>query len=390
MVTRLRFQVLAFTFTRVVLNTMHRMIYPFLPAISRGLGVDLQLVSLAVTARSTLGVSGPFLAFIADQRGRKAGMITGLALFSLGATVVFIWPTFPGFLATLILTMLGKYVFDPSMQAYLGDRVPYQRRGLVLAVTELGWSLSFIIGIPLAGVLISRQGWLSPFPLFALLGLLTMAGLIWILPKDPVPMDNNSNTWHNIRSVLSYKPALAGLAVSLLASAANEAVNLVFGVWMEDAFGLRIAALGAASAVIGLSELGGETLSARLTDRLGKTRAVGAGIILSSLAALLLPVVGGTLPGAMAGLFLFYITFEYTLVSTIPLMSEILPQARATLMATNVAGHSLGRAIGALISTRLYSPGILGSSLAAFLLNILCFIALIYLRRTLQAQNREV
>ncbi len=390
MVTRLRTQVLAFTFTRVVLNTMHRMIYPFLPAFSRGLGVDLQLVSLAVTARSTLGASGPFLAFIADQRGRKAGMITGLTLFSLGATIVFIWPTFPGFLATLMLTMLGKYVFDPSMQAYLGDRVPYQRRGLVLAATELGWSLSFIIGIPLVGILIARQGWLSPFPLLALLGLLTMGGLIWILPKDPTPSANNASTWRNIRSVLSYKPALAGLAVSLLASAANEVVNLVFGVWMEDAFGLKIAAIGAASAVIGLSELGGETLSARLTDRLGKTRAVGAGIICSSLAALLLPIVGGTLPGAMIGLFLFYITFEYTLVSTIPLMTEILPHARATLMATNIAGHSLGRALGALISTPLYALGIVGSSLAAFLLNLLGLLALIQLRRMLLDLKREI
>lgn len=388
--TRLRTQVLAITFTRVVLNTMYRMVYPFLPAFSRGLGVDLQVVSLAVTARSTLGAIGPFLAFIADQRGRKAGMITGLALFSLGTTIVFLWPTFPGFVATLILTMLGKYVFDPSMQAYLGDRVPYRRRGLILAATELGWSLSFIIGIPLAGFLIDRQGWLAPFPLLTLLGMLALGGIIWVLPKDPVPGEYRSSSWHNILAVLSYKPALAGLSVSLLASAANEVVNLVFGVWMEDAFGLKIAALGAASAVIGLSELGGETLSARLTDRLGKPRAVGAGLIASGLAALLLPMIGRNLAGALTGLFLFYITFEYTLVSTIPMMTEILPQARATLMATNIAGHSLGRAFGALIATPLYSLGILGSGLAALLLNLLGLLALIQLRRMLLAQTREV
>ena len=387
--TRLRTQVLAFTFTRLVLNTMYRMVYPFLPVFSRGLGVDLQLVSLAVTARSALGASGPFLAFIADHRGRKTGMITGLALFSLGAAIVALWPTFPGFLLTLILTMVGKYVFDPSMQAYLGDRVPYQRRGLILAVTELGWSLSFILGIPLAGFLIARQGWLSPFPLLALLGLLTLGGLYWILPKDPAPSENHASTWRNIQSVLSYKPVLVSLAMSSLVIAANEVVNLVFGVWMEDAFGLKIAALGAASAVIGLSELGGEALSARLTDRLGKTRAVGAGIISNSLAALILPILGYSLPGAMIGLFLFYITFEYTVVSAIPLMTEFVPQARATLMATSIAGASLGRAFGALIATPLYSISIMGSALAALLLNLLGLLALIHLRRMLLAQRRE-
>jgi len=387
--TRLRYQLLAFTFTRVILNTLHRMVYPFLPAFSRGLGVDLQMVSLAVTARSMLGATGPFLAFIADQRGRKAGMLSGLALFSLGASLVFIWPTFPGFLATLALTMLGKYVFDPSMQAYLGDRVPYQRRGLVLAVTELGWSLSFMLGIPLAGILIARQGWLAPFPPLALLGLLTLGGLAWLLPKDPAPV-KRTTTRGNLLAVFASAPALAGLAVSLLASAANEVVNLVFGVWMEDAFGLKIAALGAASAVIGLSEFGGEALSARLADRLGKARAVGAGLIANGLAALCLPLLGRSLPGAVAGLFLFYLTFEYTLVCTIPMMTEILPQARAALMATNVAGHSLGRALGALIATPLYASGILGSGLAALGLNLLALLALIHLRRILRGQKHEV
>ena len=65
---------------------------------------------------------------------------------------------------------------------------------------------------------------------------------------------------------LTFTPALLGLTMGLFTSASNEVVNLVFGVWLEDSFGLRIAALGAASAVIGLSELGGETLSVGFTD----------------------------------------------------------------------------------------------------------------------------
>lgn len=37
----LRFQTVAFALIRTVVNTMHRMVYPFLPVFSRGLGVDL-------------------------------------------------------------------------------------------------------------------------------------------------------------------------------------------------------------------------------------------------------------------------------------------------------------------------------------------------------------
>ncbi|HUV26396.1 MAG TPA: hypothetical protein VMW34_03430, partial [Anaerolineales bacterium] len=69
MKNRLRFQVLIFTATRVVLNTMYRMVYPFLAVFGRGMGVDLPTISLALTLRSFTGVFGPFLAFIGDSRG---------------------------------------------------------------------------------------------------------------------------------------------------------------------------------------------------------------------------------------------------------------------------------------------------------------------------------
>ena len=36
---RLRWQIVAATSARLVINTAHRMVYPFLPALSRGLGV---------------------------------------------------------------------------------------------------------------------------------------------------------------------------------------------------------------------------------------------------------------------------------------------------------------------------------------------------------------
>ena len=123
------------------------MVYPFLAVFSRGLGVDLASLSLALTFRSLIGTIGPFAATMGDSRGRKLAMLLGLGLFTVGTSVVVFWPTFPAFVAALIMTTLGKYIFDPPMQAYLGDRVPYERRGRILAVTELGWSLSFIIGI---------------------------------------------------------------------------------------------------------------------------------------------------------------------------------------------------------------------------------------------------
>ena len=368
-------QIIAFTITRVIINTLHRMVYPFLAVLARGVGVDLVSMSYALTARSLVGSVGPFAATVADRRGRRFGMLFGIGLFTLGTAIVVFWPTFPALVLSIIFSTLGKYIFDPSMQAYLGDRIPYARRGRTIAVTEFGWSLAFILGIPLVGFLISRYGWMAPFPLMALLGVLIFAGLFGMLPKDGKPAGTNRSR-DTFKVILTSVPALAGLAVGLFSSAGNEVVNLIFGVWLEDSFGLQIAALGAASAVIGLSELVGEGLVAAFVDRLGKPRAIGLGLAANCLAALAFLFLGRTQAGAMVGLFFFYITFEFTLVSIIPLMTELLPSARATLMAFNVAALSLGRALGDLLAPRLYGLGFWFIVLGAVGFNLLALAAL--------------
>jgi predicted MFS family arabinose efflux permease len=301
-------------------------------------------------------------------------MLFGAMLFMLGAAVVVFWPSFPGLTISLVLATLGKYIFDPGMQAYIGDRVPYQQRGRTIAFTEFGWSLAFVVGVPLMGFLIARKGWMAPFPLMALLGVLIVGGLVWMLPKDSRPANSNRSR-DNFRLVLTSLPALTGLAIGMLATAANEQVNLIFGVWLEDSFGLKIAALGAASAVIGFSEMGAEGLVAAFVDRLGKLRAITLGLTANSLAALALPWLGRTEFGALAGLSLFYISFEFTIVSYLPVMTEMLPSARATLMAFNVAALSFGRAIGTFLAPRLYGLGFLAVASGAICFNLLALFA---------------
>ncbi len=393
---RLRFEIAFFIAARTILNTGYRMIYPFLPALARSLGVDIRAMSLALTARAAAGGLGPLLAPLSDRRGRRFGMLLGLGLFIAGAAAPIFGQEFLLFTAALVLMTVGKYVFDPSMQAHLGDRIPYARRGKALALTELGWALAFILGVPAAGYLIVRFGWRVPFA-----GLAGLGFAAFIVVRTAFPANQNCEpvreglrekgggpgrvVWPgghfaSLRSVLTDPASLCGLAVMAFVSSANESVNVVFGIWLEDSFGLKIAALAAASAVIGISEFSGETLVAFTVDRAGKARAVLLGLAGNSAAALLLPLTGRSTFTAVAGLFAFYLTFEYTIVSFIPLMSEVLPEARATLLAFNTAAFSLGRAAGAWFSPRLYEHGFSRVSLAAVVCNALAVAALLRLR----------
>jgi predicted MFS family arabinose efflux permease len=352
--TTLNRQITFITFIRMVMNTMHRMAYPFLGIFARGLGVDLTTISLIVSSRSFVGIFSPLFSSVSDHRGRKFGMLAGIVIFILAVGLVAIYPSLFTLTIALFFCLFGKYLFDPAMQAYLGDRVPYDRRGLALSITEMGWSTAFIIGVPVMGTLISRFGWSAPFPLLGFLGLVALVGVWKMIPAEDPHHVPSAGTWSNFRKVLNHRPALAAINIALWSSAANEIINLIFGVWLEDRFALKIAALSAASAVIGISELSGEGLVALFTDRLGKPRALAIGLCACALSAIALPLLGGSELGALAGLFFFYISFEFVMVSHVPLMTEVLPGARATVMSFNLTGHSLGRLIGALLATFVY------------------------------------
>ncbi len=380
----MRLQVGLFTLIKILYNTTYRMVYPFLSFFAAGLGADLAAFSVIFAVRSFSGALAPFLAPIADRRGRKASMLLGLLVFILGAGLVALWPSYPTFFAAVVMTSFGgNTIFTPAMQAYLGDRVAYARRGRVLAFTETSWSLAFILGVPLMGLLIgtSARGWTVPFPLLAGVGLVLAALLLAAVPATPPASAASGPLWGSLRQVLSFRPALAALLMSFALTTATESVNLVFGVWLEDAVGLKLAALGAASAAIGIAELSGEGLTALLADRLGKERAIRAGIVLSILAALGMNLLGGSEAGALVSLFLFYLTFEFTIVSSMPLVSEILPAGRASLIAANFAAFSVGRATGSLLAPWLYQGlGFHANTISALLFNLLALLALGFIR----------
>jgi len=382
-----------FVWARSISNTAYRMVYPFLPVFARAFGVDLATMSLALSARSASGALGPLLAPLTDRRGRRFGLTLGLGLFAVGAFLAYAGPGFTGFAAALVLMTVGKYVIDPAVLAHLSDIVPYARRGRALALTELSWSLAFILGVPAAGFLIARFGWRSPFLALACLGLASLVSVRAIMTgrrgvaaqatgaANAASPTGGAGHRESYKAVLRSPAALAGIAVILAVSMSNELVNLVFGVWLEDSFGLKLAALGATAAAIGIAEFGGEGLVVATVDRLGKMKALMIGLAGNVVAALLLPLAGRTTATALIGLALFYLTFEYTVVSMLPVMSEILPQARATLLAFYAASFSIGRAIGSLLSPRLYGLGFPAVALAAAGLDAVAFLLLLRLRR---------
>jgi predicted MFS family arabinose efflux permease len=147
------------------------------------------------------------------------------------------------------------------------------------------------------------------------------------------------------------------LGFSFFASMANDNLFIVYGVWLERDFSLGVVALGFATTVIGLAEFIGEGLTAAVADRVGLKPAVLGGLGLTTLSYLALPIGGHSLPLALAGLFVIFLAFEFSVVTAISLFTELLPQARATMMSAMIAAVSVGRVIAALLGGVVWAWG---------------------------------
>lgn len=369
-----RREVFLFTLIRTVINSSYRLVYPFLPLFATGMGVSLAQMGVAFSIRSVLGAVSPFVATIADTHGRKKGMLLGLFLFWISCLVPVFKPDFLGFVIGSALLVVGNGVFIPSMQSYLGDRVPYESRGRVLAITELSWALGFIFGVPALGFLLKSYNWWAPSIALSIVGLILLLCLWFFIPTDAPKQAKGQTLLSNFKIIFRLSPVLVGLLTAFLFTVSNEVVNLVFGQWIRDNFGLAFETLTLASVIIGTSELASEFLSAVFLDKLGKIRTIFVSLAFNTVAVLLLAMSGKSFAFALLSLALFYISFEFALIAMMTYMSEIFPAARATVLAVTVAMFSMGRLGGSLIGPGLYQSGFWFTCLTSVILNLTAFL----------------
>jgi predicted MFS family arabinose efflux permease len=352
---------------RTVLNTSQRIIYPFLPSIARGLGISLAAASGLVTLRVVAGLAAPLFGPFTDRQGRRRSMELGLLLFTL-ASLLLVGSGFVG-IATLVLAAaafllygFAKVLYDPAVHGYLGDVVPYRTRGRAIGLIELSWSSAWLIGVPISGFLIERFDWFTPWLVMIGLGLLSLGLTRAFLPPGGTAPGATAqkrvivlltSSW---RSLLRRRQVVLLLLVSMLLTMALEIPFIVYGGWLETSFGLGLSTLGLASIAVGLAEAFAEVGTTLLTDRLGKRRSVLAGLSGLAVSLLVLPLLADLgLVAALSGIVLVILCFEFAIVSLLPLVTELAPKERSSLLSLNVTAFSLGRIAGAALGGWLWT-----------------------------------
>jgi predicted MFS family arabinose efflux permease len=380
--SRLILSIVVTTLCRLVLNTARRFAYPFAPALSRGLGVPLTAITSLIAINQATAVLGLFFGPIADRLGYRLMMLGGMTMLVAGMFAAGLFPFYGVLLVALFLAGLGKSIFDPALQAYVSERVPFQRRGLAIGFLEFSWAGSTLLGIPLIAILIDRLGWRAPFFAMGGLGILGILVLRIIIEKgrhQPAPGRSSPLFKGAWRQLLHERAALGALSYAFWISVANDNLFVVYGAWLEKQFNLSIVALGLGTGVIGIAELAGESLTAALADRLGLKRSVIGGMTACLICYGILPFLGQTLGMALTGLFILFLTFEFTIVTSLSLFTELIPTSRATMMASYLASAGIGRVVGALIGGPIWlAGGIYATALVSAAISGVALISLVW------------
>lgn len=334
---------------RLLVDIGVQMFNPFLPIFAAGLNSNVVVLGRLVGLRSSMGLLAPYFGSLADRVGYRRVMSIGLLVGAVGMVVV--GSSFTILQAAIGMALLGlaSAGFVPTLQAYLGARLPYDQLARGIGMLEYSWALTGIVGLSLIGQLIAAANWRAPFFVLSF-GLIISFFIFRTLPgardrsrpSQPLPtVTSASNLFARIRAFFHIESNAASAYATIIASTFTFVgamqLMVIHGVWYADQYGLGARELGYVSLLFGCFDLIASVSVSLFTDRFGKRRSVILGVAGAMIGYLLIPwlnfaVIPAVISAAVARGF-----FEFAIVANLTLLSVQSPKQRGKVMTLSAA-----------------------------------------------------
>ncbi|MBX9447412.1 MFS transporter [Dickeya chrysanthemi] len=139
---------------------------------SIGLGVALFTAAYAISA--------PLLAPVfASRTSARFALISGIVTFILGNLITLLSHSLSWLLFSRLLAGCGAGIFSPLTSACAAGMVDESHKGRALALVLAGLSVGTALGVPAGLMVENRFGWRATIGLIALLGIISMAGMLF-------------------------------------------------------------------------------------------------------------------------------------------------------------------------------------------------------------------
>ena len=379
----IRRNITAVTVARLVANAAYRFAPLFLATIARGFDVSLSTLGFAIFVSELSGFASPFAGRIVDRLTHRNSMVLGLIGSAVGCTIAAVSTSPLMFAVGVTVLALTKQSFDLGLGAWIADHVPYNQRGKIVGLTETAWALGLLVGVSVMGLITAATNWRIGF-VFAVLCLVVSMFVIFnrVTNEVRVPHESHKTT---PQRVTGNSWLVVAAMFFIMCSAQNLFVT--FGAWLEDEFQFGAARLAVAGFSLGLVELVASVSSSRQTDKWGKERSIALGALLVIPGGIFLCLGSNNLIIGLIGVFIYFLGFEFSVVSLLSLATSLVPNSPGTGLGWVLGAGTLGRAVMAIIATHLFeSFGVQGPALMGALFGLLGALTITSYRR-LNAKN---
>ena len=259
-------------FGNFVIGTGVMVVPGTLNEISSSLAVSVAVGGQLITASAVvMCVGAPLFASLVAGWDRRRLLALSMLWYAVFLGLSALMPSFGSLLAARVLASVTPAIFTPQAAACVGLLVVPTQRGRAIAFILLGWSIAFVVGMPLGAWIGGTLGWRSAFALMALLALLSAVWVWRTLPNGIKPPSLSLAAW---RETVMSKPLMLCVAVTLLLSAGQFVLFSYFAPYYRAQFQTTPGQLSLLFAWFGLFGFIGSVLMARHVERLGAPTAV--------------------------------------------------------------------------------------------------------------------
>jgi len=379
-----------FAFCNLVIGSGAFVLGGILEPVSVSLNISLAAAGQAMTAYAvSTAILAPLLIVLTVKWSRKSVIQLALALFTVGCVVSALAPNF----ATLLLgraLMGGGAMFTAAAAALAVGMVAPALRGRALAITFLGMSISYAVGVPLGAWIGFEYGWRVPVWLSAAASLGALLSVGWLVPAN---LASHGSSFVGFRAVAANPAVLRVWLRTLLYFIAVFSVFAYIGPLLQALNPMSSGGLSLTLAAFGLSGVAGTLVGGWANDRFGSLRTLVGQLTVMIVMMALLPLTQGYIPLMVIALVVWGVAGFGMMTPQQSRLASLSPKQAPLLLSLNGSMLYMGTALGSMLSGALLDTlGLVQLAWVGVPFALLALLTLVFDRRaakTLAAAKAE-
>jgi predicted MFS family arabinose efflux permease len=299
------------------------------------------------------GASGLLAAGYADRFDRKRFLLFFYWGFVLGTMACALAQSYEFLLIARIVTGIFGGVIGSVGFAIITDMFAFEQRGRVMGFTQMAFSASQILGLPLGLYLANKYDWHAPFWLIVAFGILMgLAIMLYMRPITGHLQQKKYNAMEHLWLNLAKPMHLRGFAGTVLLATGGFMLMPFGSAFAIGNLGLPMEQLPTLYFITGLFSIVAGPAIGMLTDKLGTMKVFTTGTILVIAMVLLYTNLGITplWQVIVINIVLFFgimarMIGSSTLISTLPK-----PEDRGAFMSINASIQQISGGVSSLIA----------------------------------------